>query len=166
MHGPLVSLFAGVAFSIGVRLGFCVLGGRRRERGLRFRFGLQVSKRVDRFIRGDIFSGIGGIRRRRRGTRTHHRFGLVTRERARLASPRGWRFGAFVLVIRLARRAARLLHLVVDHRDDGMVGDAALARAIVVENVTEADPALLHQLPRSDFFKERSERSGRPKERR
>jgi hypothetical protein len=29
-----------------------------------------------------------------------------------------------------------------------MVGDAAFARAIVVENVTEPKPALLHELPR------------------
>jgi hypothetical protein len=53
-------------------------------------------------------------------------------------------------VIGVAGGASGLLHLVVNHRDDGMIGDAALARAIVVENVTEPKPALLHQkFPRS-----------------
>src|SRR5204863_6410296 len=45
-----------------------------------------------------------------------------------------------------------LLHLVVDHRDDRVVGDAALTRAVVVQNVTEPKPALLHELPRSRSF--------------
>jgi hypothetical protein len=30
-----------------------------------------------------------------------------------------------------------------------MVGDTALARTVVVKNVTEPNPALLHELPRS-----------------
>jgi hypothetical protein len=47
-------------------------------------------------------------------------------------------------VFRVARRATRLLHLVIDHGDDGMVGDATLTRTIVVQNVTEPKPALLH----------------------
>ena len=50
----------------------------------------------------------------------------------------------FVLVIGIARRAPGLLHLVINHRHDNVVGDAALTRAIVVQNVTEPDPALLH----------------------
>jgi hypothetical protein len=49
-----------------------------------------------------------------------------------------------VFVVRIARRAARLFHLVVDHRDDRVVGDAALTRTVVVQNVTEPKPALLH----------------------
>src|SRR6185503_3759168 len=57
-----------------------------------------------------------------------------------------------VLMDRVTRRAARLLHLVVDHRDDRMVGDAALTRTVVVQNVTEPKPALLHELPRSRSF--------------
>jgi hypothetical protein len=56
-------------------------------------------------------------------------------------------------VIGVAGGASGLLHLVVNHRDDGMIGDAALARAIVVENVTEPKPALLHQkFPRNRFL--------------
>jgi hypothetical protein len=51
-----------------------------------------------------------------------------------------------VLVVRVARRAPRLLHLIVNHRDDGVIGDAALARTVVVDNVTEPNPALLHSV--------------------
>jgi hypothetical protein len=55
-------------------------------------------------------------------------------------------------MVRIARRAPRLFHLIVDHRDDRMVGDAALTRTVVVQNVTEPKPALLHELPRSRSF--------------
>jgi hypothetical protein len=47
-------------------------------------------------------------------------------------------------VVGIAGRAAGLLHLVVDHRYNGVVGDAALTRTVVVQNVTEPKPALLH----------------------
>jgi hypothetical protein len=52
--------------------------------------------------------------------------------------------GSFVFVVGIAGRAAGLLHLVVDHRYNGVVGDAALTRTVVVQNVTEPKPALLH----------------------
>jgi hypothetical protein len=55
-------------------------------------------------------------------------------------------------VLRVAGRAARLLDLVVDHRDNGVIRDATLARTVVVENITEPKPALLHELPRTDSF--------------
>jgi hypothetical protein len=56
----------------------------------------------------------------------------------------------FVLVIRVARRTASLLHLVADHRDHGVVGEAPFARAIIVQNVTKPKLALLHrELPRN-----------------
>ena len=57
-----------------------------------------------------------------------------------------------VFVVRVARGAARLLHLVLDHRDHGMIGDAALARTVVVQNVTEPKPALLHETPPEPFL--------------
>ena len=61
------------------------------------------------------------------------------------------RLAGLVDVLGVARRAARLLHLIVNHRHDRVVGDAALTRAVVVQNVTEPKPALLpvhvfHQL--------------------
>jgi hypothetical protein len=40
-----------------------------------------------------------------------------------------------------------VFHLVFDDRHDGMIGHAALTRTVVVENVTEPKPALLHQVP-------------------
>jgi hypothetical protein len=144
MHWPLVVLFVDVA--LGARFRFFVRRYRRCE-GIGVRFGLCLGKCLDRFIGGDIFAGLRGVRDGHRGAWTDHGFGILAGERARLASPRRRRPRALVLVIRLARRAARLLHFVVDHRNDGVVGDAALARAIVVENVTEADPALLHYSP-------------------
>src|SRR5204863_7894333 len=57
-----------------------------------------------------------------------------------------------VFVVRVTRRAARLLHLIVDHRDDRMVGDAALPRTVVVQNVTKPKPALLHQTPPEPYL--------------
>ena len=55
-------------------------------------------------------------------------------------------FRLLVLVIRIARRAARVLHLIANDRDNGVVRNAALARTVVVENVTEPKPALRHRL--------------------
>jgi hypothetical protein len=45
----------------------------------------------------------------------------------------------------VAGRATGLLHVFVDHRDDGMVGHPAFARAVVIEDVTKPKLALLHQ---------------------
>ena len=50
----------------------------------------------------------------------------------------------FEFMLRIAGSAARLLDLIFDHRHDGMVGDAAFTRAVIVQNVTEPKPALLH----------------------
>jgi hypothetical protein len=47
-------------------------------------------------------------------------------------------------MIRVARRAACLLHLIVDHRDNRVIGDATFTRTVIVQNVTEPKPALLH----------------------
>src|SRR5215470_3986584 len=49
-----------------------------------------------------------------------------------------------VFVVCVAGRAARLLHLIINHRDDCVIGNAAFTRTIVVQNVTEPKPALLH----------------------
>ena len=56
------------------------------------------------------------------------------------------RLAAFVDVLGVARRAARLLDVFFDHRDDGVIGHAPLARTVVVQNVTETQRALLHVL--------------------
>src|SRR5258706_6711635 len=78
--------------------------------------------------------------------------GRIANQHAILLAARRRYPGLLVFVIRVARRAASLLHLVFDHRDDRVIGDAALARTIVVQNVTEPKPALLHELPRSRSF--------------
>jgi hypothetical protein len=49
-------------------------------------------------------------------------------------------------VLGIARRAACLLDVFLDHRHDGVVGHAPLARTVVVQYVTETQPALLHSL--------------------
>jgi hypothetical protein len=54
-----------------------------------------------------------------------------------------------VFVVRIARGAAGLLHLVLDHRHDCVVRDPSFARTVIVHDVTEPWPALLHELPRS-----------------
>jgi hypothetical protein len=71
--------------------------------------------------------------------------------RTRLPAARGRRLRATVLVVRVARRAPRLLHRVINHRNDRVIRDTALARTIVVDNVTEPNPALRHEVPRSRF---------------
>lgn len=63
------------------------------------------------------------------------------------------RFGAICAALyacsACTRRAPRLPDLVVDHGDDGVVGDASLARTMVVQNVTEAMPTLFHVFSRN-----------------
>jgi hypothetical protein len=63
----------------------------------------------------------------------------------RLFAASGRHLGLLVFVLRVARGAPRLLDGVVDHRDDRVIGDAALTRTVVVQNVTEPKPALLHE---------------------
>ena len=77
---------------------------------------------------------------------------LGQRQLAGLPPPRDRDLGLFVLVFRVAGAATCLPDLVFDHGDNRMVGDAALTRAVVVENVTEPKPALLHELPRNASF--------------
>jgi hypothetical protein len=56
-----------------------------------------------------------------------------------------WHSGLLVLVLGIAGRAARLLHIRSDHGDNGVVGDASLTRAVIIQNVTKPKLALLHQ---------------------
>jgi hypothetical protein len=54
----------------------------------------------------------------------------------------------FVFVLGLARRATRLLDDIADHRHDGVVRHAPLARTIIIQNVTQPKLALLHKRSR------------------
>src|SRR4051812_22706458 len=58
------------------------------------------------------------------------------------------RLAALVDVLGVTRRAAGLLDVFLDHGDDGVIGHAPLTRTVIVQNVTETQPALLHVLPR------------------
>jgi hypothetical protein len=111
------------------RLAFFVSRGDECGR-LRLLFRQQrLARRVVQLRRGESL-------RRERG----RRFGLAANARD---------FGLFVFVISVARRAARLFHVVTDHRDDYVVCHAPLTRAIVVQNVTKPRLALLHQNSRT-----------------
>jgi hypothetical protein len=116
----------------------CVLRPRRRLSRLdelESAFGLDRLLGFGRHQNGRV----GGLERRGRG------------DDRLLLLPRRRNLGLLVLVLCITRGAACPLHLVFDHRDDRMVGDAALARTVVIENVTEPNPAMLHELPRSDL---------------
>jgi hypothetical protein len=52
-----------------------------------------------------------------------------------------------VVVLGVARRAPRLFDLVAHHGDDGVVRDPALARTVIVHDISESRLALLHQAP-------------------
>ena len=54
-------------------------------------------------------------------------------------------FPVLVFVLGVARRATRLLDIGPNHGDDGMVGNPAFARTVIVQNVTKPRLALLHQ---------------------
>jgi hypothetical protein len=88
----------------------------------------------------------------RRGTRPQSAFRRLAADRVGALATRRRDASGLVLVICVAGRTARLLHLIFNHGDDGMIGNAALTRTIVVQNVTEPKPALLHQTLRSRSF--------------
>jgi len=98
-----------------------------RERAVRFVRVLRIMRDALGAIRGDL-----GVERR--GS-----IGFASLPR---------HFRVLVLVLRVARGAARLLDVGADHRDNRVIGHAALTRTIIVQNVTKPKLALLHQLSR------------------
>jgi hypothetical protein len=54
--------------------------------------------------------------------------------------------GTLIGVLRIARRTTSLLDVFLDHGDNRVVGDAALTWTVIVENVAQTQPALLHSL--------------------
>jgi hypothetical protein len=143
VHRPLVIAAGGLGLiDVSWRLGFSVdrWSWRRRRGGDVHGFNRFRGVEIDRLGFGLRLAGEDA------------RFGLVHpfgQGACRFAATRRGHFGVLVLMLGVARRATRLLHVVLDHRHHRMIGDAALARTIVVENVTEPNPALLHELPRS-----------------
>src|SRR6186997_2888509 len=82
----------------------------------------------------------------------------------RLALAARWHFRVLEFVLGVTRRAPRLLDVVFNHRDHRVVGDAALTRTVVVQNVTEPRPALSHKFPGTDSVRRdaRKTRKNRP----
>jgi hypothetical protein len=72
-------------------------------------------------------------------------FLVERRRRFLLAASRN--LSPFIRVLGIARRASSLLDVLFYHRDDGVVGQPPLARTVVVQYVTETQPALLHSTP-------------------
>jgi hypothetical protein len=111
-----------------------VVGTSSLRRGIERFFSrhLNVGKIVDRLRRF----------RERLGTeRAFHRF----TGRGFGAFPAWWRnLCPFEFVVRVTGGASCLLDLILNHGHHGMTGDAALAGTIVVQDVTEPKPALLH----------------------
>src|SRR2546421_304042 len=93
----------------------------------------------------------GGLPDGEFGNRTRGRL-LAFLARQRRADQRPMH-GTFVVVARVTRRAARLLDVVSDHRHDGVIRHASLARTVVVQNVTEPRLPLLHQISRRDRWR-------------
>jgi hypothetical protein len=75
---------------------------------------------------------------------TRRCIGVRHQSAIRLTSAMGRQLSPLVLMVRIAGGAASLLHRVFDHGDHRMVRDAALSRTVVIQNVTEPNPALLH----------------------
>jgi hypothetical protein len=120
-------------------IGSIRFNGRRDRR----RFVEKIDRFGHQLLVDDWSFGIGdGRTRGGRALRGGDKRGLW------LLAARRRHLGLFVLMVRVAGGAASLLHLVFNHGDDRMIRDAALARTIVVQNVTEPNPALLHELPR------------------
>lgn len=69
-------------------------------------------------------------------------------ERRRLFFPLRRHLRLLVLMLCVTDDAACLFDFVFDHRHDGVIRNAALARTVVVQHVARPKPALLHALPR------------------
>lgn len=54
-------------------------------------------------------------------------------------------------MLSVAGGAACLFDAILDHRDHGVIGDASLARTVVVQDISQPKPALLHSLPRKNL---------------
>jgi hypothetical protein len=125
-----------VVFWLFVRSGHrCLWGVLRGERAV-IGDGSRKGHRRRLFGRGGGGRRHGLAKLRSATGRQSSRVGLPAKPR----QPR-----LLVFVLRLARRATRLLHVVPDHRDHYVVGKTAFPGAIIVKDVTKPKLALLHQ---------------------
>jgi len=65
---------------------------------------------------------------------------LRKQRRLRLLTP-GRHLSIFVFVLRVTHGAAGLFDVVVDHRHNGVIGNTALARTVIVHHVAGPKPA-------------------------
>jgi hypothetical protein len=124
--------------AIGIR------AGRRRLRlDLRFQVVVPGSVCGHRLVGSHrLFAGLDLFYSHSRAENT---LGRLAANRVAALAARRRHACSLVLVIRITGGAARLFHLIFNHRHHRVIGNAALARTIVVQNVTEPKPALLHQ---------------------
>jgi len=126
---------------VGVTIRRRIAGGRDSDLDRRT---LRAIDTVRRVIAEGFASGAPAGRRDGAGTGV---FDSVRGECSRLLAAQRRRLPLLVFVLGIARGAPRLPDIVLDHGDDDVIGDAALARTVVVQNVTEPKPALLHESP-------------------
>jgi hypothetical protein len=123
------------------RLGMMAVARLSRKRRRKCGLGL-LNKTV-------ILVGLGQMRKAGDGLRRLQAVEHLRKERGlRSFPPLRWQFSLFVLMFCVTDDAAGLFDPIVDHRDDGVIRDTALARTIVVQHVAGPIPALLHALPR------------------
>ncbi len=114
------------------------LGGSRQRR---------VGDRIGvRHIVGWLCVGLGGDSCD--GVRALQSLENLREQHVRLLAAMRRRLAVLVLVLGVADDAAGLLDVIVDHRHDGVIRNAALTRTVVVQHVARPKPALLHALPR------------------
>jgi hypothetical protein len=110
---------------------------RRRYLGAAFNVnGLDGNRRRDRFSVDGFVHGIDGL-----GHPGQH---LFVENGSGILFPSSRFLATLVGMFRITRRATCLFDVFFDHRDDSVVGHAALARTVIVQNVSETQPALLH----------------------
>jgi hypothetical protein len=146
MHGTFILatiVFAGIGIAVGNGVGrqHCRIGNH----GGGYRLGV-----VRGLLGNRVRLGRGVSRSDGAGTCV---FDAVLRQRTRLLATRRRRLPLLVLVLGVTRRTPRLPDVVLDHCDNDVIGDTALARTVVVENVTEPKPALLHEPPPGRSFR-------------
>jgi hypothetical protein len=139
-----------------------VLAGRRKRKGIPIRIGVGAHRRrlrVDLRFRAVVLTGhLAGccvyiqLGLFGSGAGTEDALGRLANNRVAALAAGRRHARSLVFMVRVTRGAARLFHLVLNHRNDGVIGNAALARAIVVQNVTEPKPALLHQTSPEPFL--------------
>ena len=123
------------------RLGMVTVAGLMRQFGRKCSL-LLVDKCVIRIGLGQVRKAGDGLWRLQAVEHLRKQRGL------RSFPPLRWQFSLFVLVFCVTDNAAGLFDPIVDHGDDGVIRDTALARTVVVQHVAGPIPALLHALPR------------------